>query len=154
MALAMVAEDQQINDVLKELFAEEPTLASREKLKHLLTIFNPFPPQKKQLASCVLYASSRKLFLFVTHSIIRQGSESVTLLGNELQIRQANLYVFEGEELSFYEVLLRARQRREIVIGYLVSKAERAVINPTAKSERRRWSLEDAFVVIAEKEWE
>ncbi|KAG5233350.1 ion channel CASTOR [Salix suchowensis] len=96
MALAMVAEDQQINDVLKELFAEE---------------------------------------------------------GNELQIRQANLYVFEGEELSFYEVLLRARQRREIVIGYLVSKAERAVINPTAKSERRRWSLEDAFVVIAEKEW-
>ena len=56
--------------------------------------------------------------------------------------------------MSFYEVLLRARQRREIVIGYLVSKAERAVINPTAKSERRRWSLEDAFVVIAEKEWE
>uniref|UniRef100_A0A6N2M0C1 RCK N-terminal domain-containing protein n=1 Tax=Salix viminalis TaxID=40686 RepID=A0A6N2M0C1_SALVM len=96
MALAMVAEDQQINDVLKELFAEE---------------------------------------------------------GNELQIRQANLYVVDGEELSFYEVLLRARQRREIVIGYLVSKAERAVINPTAKSERRRWSLEDAFVVIAEKEW-
>ncbi|KAJ6763895.1 ION CHANNEL POLLUX-RELATED [Salix purpurea] len=97
MALAMVAEDQQINHVLKELFAEE---------------------------------------------------------GNELQIRQANLYVVDGEELSFYEVLLRARQRREIVIGYLVSKAERAVINPPAKSERRRWSLEDAFVVIAEKEWE
>ncbi|XP_073260045.1 ion channel CASTOR isoform X1 [Populus alba] len=97
MALAMVAEDQQINDVLKELFAEE---------------------------------------------------------GNELQIRQADLYLFEGEELSFYEVLLRARQRREIVIGYRVSDAERAVINPPAKSERRRWSLKDVFVVIAEKEWE
>ncbi|XP_011037374.1 PREDICTED: ion channel CASTOR-like [Populus euphratica] len=97
MALAMVAEDQQINDVLKELFAEE---------------------------------------------------------GNELQIRQADLYLFEGEELSFYEVLLRARQRREIVIGYRVSNAERAVINPPAKSERRRWSLKDVFVVIAEKEWE
>lgn len=97
MALAMVAEDQQINDVLKELFAEE---------------------------------------------------------GNELQIRQADLYLFEGEELSFYEVLLRARQRREIVIGYRVSNAERAVMNPPAKSERRRWSLKDVFVVIAEKEWE
>ncbi|KAH8490335.1 hypothetical protein H0E87_022752 [Populus deltoides] len=97
MALAMVAEDQQINDVLKELFAEE---------------------------------------------------------GNELQIRQADLYLFEGEELSFYEVLIRARQRREIVIGYRVSNAERAVINPPAKSERRRWSLKDVFVVIAEKEWE
>ncbi|KAJ6878082.1 ion channel CASTOR isoform X4 [Populus alba x Populus x berolinensis] len=97
MALAMVAEDQQINDVLKELFAEE---------------------------------------------------------GNELQIRQADLYLSEGEELSFYEVLLRARQRREIVIGYRVSTAERAVMNPPAKSERRRWSLKDVFVVIAEKEWE
>ncbi|PNT08102.1 hypothetical protein POPTR_013G128100v4 [Populus trichocarpa] len=97
MALAMVAEDQQINDVLKELFAEE---------------------------------------------------------GNELQIRQADLYLFEGEELSFYEVLIRARQRREIVIGYRVSNAERAVINPPAKSERRRWSLKDVFVVIAQKEWE
>jgi len=74
--------------------------------------------------------------------------------GNELQIRQADLYLFEGEELSFYEVLIRARQRREIVIGYRVSNAERAVINPPAKSERRRWSLKDVFVVIAEKEWE
>ncbi|KAL3565677.1 hypothetical protein D5086_033723 [Populus alba] len=81
MALAMVAEDQQINDVLEELFADE---------------------------------------------------------GNELQIRQADLYLNEGEELSFYEVLLRARQRREIVIGYRAANAEKAVINPPAKSERRR----------------
>ncbi|XP_024447378.1 ion channel CASTOR isoform X5 [Populus trichocarpa] len=95
MALAMVAEDQQINDVLEELFADE---------------------------------------------------------GNELQIRQADLYLSEGEELSFYEVLLRARQRREIVIGYRAANAEKAVINPPAKSERRRWSLKDVFVVIAEKE--
>ncbi|KAJ6348964.1 hypothetical protein OIU77_006535 [Salix suchowensis] len=72
--------------------------------------------------------------------------------GNELQIRQANLYLSEGEEMSFYEVLLRARQRREIVIGYRAANAERAVINPPAKTERRRWSLKDAFVVIAEKE--
>ncbi|KAJ6297427.1 hypothetical protein OIU78_023050 [Salix suchowensis] len=65
---------------------------------------------------------------------------------------QADLYLSEGEELSFYEVLLRARQRREIVIGYRAANAERAVINPPAKTERRRWSLKDAFVVIAEKE--
>jgi hypothetical protein len=73
--------------------------------------------------------------------------------GNELHIRQADLYLREGEELSFYEILLRARQRREIVIGYRLTNAERAVINPPAKSERRRWSLKDVFVVIAEKDW-
>ncbi|XVE84412.1 hypothetical protein DITRI_Ditri17bG0010300 [Diplodiscus trichospermus] len=95
MALAMVAEDRQINDVLEELFAEE---------------------------------------------------------GNELHIRQADLYLHDGEELSFYEIILRARQRREIVIGYRLANAERAITNPTAKSERRRWSVRDVFVVITEKE--
>lgn len=95
MALAMVAEDRQINDVLEELFAEE---------------------------------------------------------GNEMHIRPSDLYLREEEELSFYEILLRARQRREIVIGYRLANAERAVINPPAKNERQKWSTKDVFVVIAEKE--
>ncbi|KAJ0784185.1 putative CASTOR/POLLUX/SYM8 ion channels protein [Helianthus annuus] len=95
MALAMVAEDRQINDVLEELFAEE---------------------------------------------------------GNEMHIRQADLYLEDGEELSFYEILLRARQRREIVIGYRSGNVEKAVINPPGKMEKRRWSVKDVFVVIAEKE--
>ena len=69
-----------------------------------------------------------------------------------MQIRGAELYLREGEELSFYEVLLRARQRREIVIGYRVANTERAVINPPAKNEKRKWSVNDVFVVIAEKE--
>ncbi|XP_038691432.1 ion channel CASTOR-like isoform X2 [Tripterygium wilfordii] len=94
MALAMVAEDRQINYVLEELFAEE---------------------------------------------------------GNGLQIRQADLYLREGEELSFYEIMLRARQRREIVIGTRLANSERAIINPPSKSERRRWSAKDVFVVIAEE---
>ncbi|XP_018717564.2 ion channel CASTOR isoform X1 [Eucalyptus grandis] len=95
MALAMVAEDRQINDVLEELFAEE---------------------------------------------------------GNELHIRPADLYLCEGEELSFYELLLRTRLRREIMIGYRLANAEKAVINPPAKDERRTWSVRDVFVVITDKE--
>ncbi|KAL5712410.1 hypothetical protein ACHQM5_014588 [Ranunculus cassubicifolius] len=95
MALAMVAEDRQINHVLEELFAEE---------------------------------------------------------GNEMQIRPSELYLREEEELSFYDVLLRARRRREIVIGYRLANAERAVINPPAKNEKRKWSTKDVFVVIAEEE--
>lgn len=69
-----------------------------------------------------------------------------------MHIRQADLYLRKGEELSFLEVILRARQRREIVIGYRSANAEQAVINPPLKSEKRRWSLQDVFVVIAEKE--
>ncbi|XP_047330284.1 ion channel CASTOR-like isoform X2 [Impatiens glandulifera] len=95
MALAMVAEDRQINNVLEELFAED---------------------------------------------------------GNEMQIRLADLYLREGEDLSFYDVLLRARRRREIVIGYRVANTDKAVINPPGKHEKRKWSVNDVFVVIAEKE--
>lgn len=69
-----------------------------------------------------------------------------------MHIRAANLYIEEGEELSFYEILLRARQRREILIGYRLADTEKAVINPPAKDERKVWSLKDVFVVIAEKE--
>lgn len=65
-----------------------------------------------------------------------------------MHIRQADLYLRDGEELSFFEILLRARQRREIVIGYRLANSERAVINPPAKEERRRWSMKDVFVVI------
>ncbi|XP_020096733.1 probable ion channel CASTOR isoform X2 [Ananas comosus] len=95
MALAMVAEDRQINDVLEELFAEE---------------------------------------------------------GNEMQIRPADLYLREEEEMNFYEIILRARQRKEIVIGYRLENAERAIMNPPNKDTRRKWSSKDVFVVIAEKE--
>ncbi|XP_015691300.2 probable ion channel CASTOR isoform X2 [Oryza brachyantha] len=95
MALAMVAEDRQINDVLEELFAEQ---------------------------------------------------------GNEIQIRPSDLYLREEEELNFFEVMLRARQRKEIVIGYRLEDAERAIINPPDKVSRRRWSAKDVFVVITEKE--
>jgi hypothetical protein len=69
-----------------------------------------------------------------------------------MQIRPSDLYLREEEELNFFEVILRARQRKEIVIGYRLEAAERAIINPTDKVSRRRWSPKDVFVVISEKE--
>ncbi|MQL87982.1 hypothetical protein Taro_020529 [Colocasia esculenta] len=92
MALAMVAEDKQINRVLEELFAEE---------------------------------------------------------GNELCIRPAEFYLYDQEELSFYDIMARGRQRQEVVIGYRLAHAERAIINPQCKQQPRKWSLADVFVVIS-----
>lgn len=95
MALAMVAEDKQINRVLEELFAEK---------------------------------------------------------GNEMCIKPAEFYLYDQEELSFYEVMIRGRQRQEIVIGYRLFETEHAVINPPRKEQRRKWSLGDVFVVIAQSQ--
>ncbi|XP_002526461.3 ion channel DMI1 isoform X2 [Ricinus communis] len=92
MALAMVAEDKQINRVLEELFTKE---------------------------------------------------------GNEMCIKPAEFYLFDQEELCFYEIMIRGRQRNEIVIGYRLATAERAIINPPEKSKLKKWSLDDVFVVIS-----
>ncbi|KAJ7528235.1 hypothetical protein O6H91_16G091000 [Diphasiastrum complanatum] len=95
MALAMVAEDKQINRVLEELFAEE---------------------------------------------------------GNEMYIRPAEFYLYDKEELSFYEIMIRARRRDEIVIGYRLSSSERAIINPPNKATVQKWSLGDVFIVLCQEE--
>ncbi|XP_062083851.1 ion channel DMI1 [Humulus lupulus] len=95
MALAMVAEDKQINRVLEELFAEQ---------------------------------------------------------GNEMCIKPAEFYLFDQEEACFYEIMIRARQRYEIVIGYRLANTECAIINPPEKSKPRKWSHDDVFVVIASED--
>ncbi|CAM6111188.1 unnamed protein product [Calypogeia fissa] len=95
MALAMVAEDKQINRVLEELFAEE---------------------------------------------------------GNEMYIRPGEMYLYDQEELSFYDIMARARQRHEVVIGYRLATQDRAIINPPNKLTTRKWSLGDVFVVLAQDE--
>ncbi|CAI5976170.1 unnamed protein product [Closterium sp. NIES-64] len=92
MALAMVAEDREVNRVLEELFSEE---------------------------------------------------------GNEMYIRPAELYLTDGEELSFFEVAVRARQRMEIIIGYRLFTEDEAVLNPPDKAERRTWSIQDTFIVLS-----
>ncbi|KAG4950715.1 hypothetical protein JHK85_044582 [Glycine max] len=92
MALAMVAEDKQINRVLEELFAEE---------------------------------------------------------GNEMCTKAAELYLFDKEEVCFYDIMIRGRTRNEIVIGYRLANQDRAIINPSQKSLPRIWSIADVFVVIA-----
>nr|CAB3497501.1 unnamed protein product [Digitaria exilis] len=95
----------------------------------------------------------------VEDSAIQADSRSLATLllirdiqGNEMQIRPSDLYLRDEEELNFFEVILRARQRKEIVIGYRLEGAERAIINPTDKVLRRRWSPKDVFIVISEKE--
>ncbi|CAA0841528.1 Probable ion channel POLLUX [Striga hermonthica] len=95
MALAMVAEDKQINRVLEELFAEK---------------------------------------------------------GNEMCIKPGEFYLYDQEEISFFEIMVRGRQREEIVIGYRLATDERAVINPVSKLTPRKWSIDDVFVVISKGE--
>jgi hypothetical protein len=71
------------------------------------------------------------------------------LQGNEMCIKPAEFYLFDQEEIPFYEIVIRGRQRNEIVIGFRLANAERAIINPSEKLQPRKWSLADVFVVIS-----
>lgn len=72
--------------------------------------------------------------------------------GNEMCIKPAEFYLFDQEELSFNDIMIRGRQRQEIIIGYRLANTERAIINPSEKSQPRKWSLDDVFVVISSNE--
>lgn len=69
--------------------------------------------------------------------------------GNEMCIKPAEFYLYDQEELSFHDIMIRGRQRQEIIIGYRLANAERAIINPSEKSQPRKWSVDDVFVVIS-----
>ncbi|XP_026658648.1 ion channel POLLUX isoform X2 [Phoenix dactylifera] len=95
----------------------------------------------------------------VEDSIVHSDSRSLATLllirdiqGNELRIRPAEYYLYEQEELCFYDIMVRGRERQEIVIGYRLANTDNAIINPTHKSEIRKWSLDDVFVVISNGE--
>merc|ERR1712037_175656 len=92
MALAMVAENRDVNTVLRELFAAE---------------------------------------------------------GSELYLRPANEYVSEGEKASFFDLMKRARQRHELIIGYRDAGLVRSQINPPNKEIRRYWKSGDMLVVLS-----
>ena len=93
-------------------------------------------------------------------AMVSENKEVNTILGemfqeegNELYLRQALLYMHEGEEATFFDVMARAREREnpEIIVGYQLA-GEDVVLNPENKSEPRRWTAADYLVVLAEDE--
>ncbi|KAL7517511.1 hypothetical protein ACHAWX_002430 [Stephanocyclus meneghinianus] len=82
--------------------------------------------------------------------------EILTAEGSETFIRPISRFVDLSEEdtLSFWDVALRARQRREVAIGYKpqdmdFKEAAHLIINPPDKSIARKWSHQDVVVTFA-----
>ena len=72
--------------------------------------------------------------------------------GNEMIMRPAEMYIdHDAEELSFYDIMMRARLRKEIVLGYQREHQEQPVMNPGNKVARQKWSLDDSFIVFVER---
>ena len=113
-------------------------------------MYKPHLPVNNDLKH--LYLMAYQMIGFkVNYPVSCLGSDpgNPVVQGNEMCIRSAEFYLYEQEELSFLDIMVRARERDEIVIGYRLANTDEAIINPEHKSEIKKWSLDDMFVVIA-----
>lgn len=114
------------------------------------------------VANCNGYIMSNQII----SSIIAQVSEEkdintvlqeiMTAEGSETYIRSIDRFVdFDEEvEMSFWDIALRARQLREIAIGYKpedleFKQAGNLIINPPDKMIKRKWKPGDKIITFA-----
>jgi hypothetical protein len=73
--------------------------------------------------------------------------------GNEIYLKHAHRYSSPGENVTFYDVMGRARGRGEVAIGYRLAKGEDGlVINPADKTTPMTFGAEDRVIVLAQDE--
>ena len=75
--------------------------------------------------------------------------------GNELYLKHARLFAGPNEQVSFYDLMARARMRGEVCIGYRkVSDSgdedHGVVLNPAKKTETTVFGENDRVIVLSE----
>uniref|UniRef100_A0A061QVV7 Ion channel pollux n=1 Tax=Tetraselmis sp. GSL018 TaxID=582737 RepID=A0A061QVV7_9CHLO len=79
--------------------------------------------------------------------------ELFTEIGNELYVHSAKRYIYPREKVSFFDIVARARQRNEIVVGYKLRSSQRPILNPPQKHERNlTLAGTEQVVVLAEED--
>lgn len=82
-------------------------------------------------------------------------SELLSAEGSEPYLRSAKTYTkHEGENLSFWDICLRARTKREVCMGYKPAEVDfpdsvNTLLNPPNKDEKRAWMHGDLLVILS-----
>jgi len=146
-----------IQDIQKKLKERGPNRSSCDPIAEIL---DSRTKSLLSVANCKGYIMSNQII----SSVIAQVSEEkdinivlkeiLTAEGSETYIRPASRFANVDEELSFWDVALRARQLREVAVGYKPAEysmkdAAHLIINPPNKEEKRKWAKGDVVVTFA-----
>eukprot|EP00891_Asterochloris_glomerata_P004670 jgi/Astpho2/4670/gw1.00067.35.1_t len=88
------------------------------------------------------FLMANELISVILAAVVEQPAISTILrelqseVGNEIHIHSTARFIREGEVLTMNELMLRARQRLEIVIGYRLSGQRHPTLNPKGRDER------------------
>jgi len=79
-------------------------------------------------------------------------SELLSAEGNECYMKSARVYALANEELSFWQIMARARHLAHIAIGYRLFDTQDVapILNPSNRDVKRKWHENDIIVVICE----
>lgn len=153
-----------IQDIQKKMYDERKKTSPDIKIPcdPISEILDSRTKSLLSVANCKGYIMSNQII----SSVIAQVSEEkdinivlreiLTAEGSETYIRPVSRYIdLEKEnEMSFWDISLRARQLQEVAVGYKpedmdFKQAAHLIINPPDKSVKRKWAPGDIVVTFS-----
>ena len=154
-----------IQDIQKKMYESKnktnPALSRKPPCHPIAEILDSRTKSLLSVANCKGYIMSNQIISSVIAQVSEEKdinivlNELLTAEGSETYIRLVSKFVdLEKEnELSFWDIALRARQVREVAIGYKpdgvdFKDAAHTIINPPDKGKKRRWSPGDVVITL------
>uniref|UniRef100_A0A7S2PHQ8 Ion channel DMI1 n=1 Tax=Skeletonema marinoi TaxID=267567 RepID=A0A7S2PHQ8_9STRA len=156
-----------IQDIQKRLYDEKKeALGSSTSIKPVSPITEILDSRTRSLLDVVSCGSAYVMSNQIISSVIAQVSEDrdinavlrelLTAEGSETYIRSVSKFVDlkKEDKMSFWDIALKARQHREVAIGYKPAglgfrEASLLIINPPDKSLDRQWAPGDEIITFA-----